>query len=313
MNSKLPLILFTLRLLPFWLAILLLYGCATQEHVINAPYQPHSATVENYRTQPHQRVHDVFSPVRLQTKAAEQHLQVKIDNLLVLIDTSLDKLAPTPYSATFLSAYEALHRFIHSTPALPFETSVFEFGAAASDLESLSFDDQAQNLAQLHPRFALKPLDLHLEKRQRLPSLNKRDLAGALDTLTTQRWQFDQPLTLLIIAPWQQLNTHSLRALKMFKKRMAIHQGVCVYLIGIGAEYSRSLADNARECGFSVSAQWIAQPAEMAHFVERVMYTFPADSDNDGIYDFADRCPTTRPGRIVNRHGCYQFADTRRP
>ncbi|GGF62771.1 hypothetical protein [Alteromonas lipolytica] len=311
MNSRIP-ILLSLRFLPFWIALLLLCGCASHEYVINAPKHDSEARFEDYATATFTRVHDVFTPIRLQTKADKQQLQVKVSNLLVLIDTSLDEQAPEHYSPYFLPAYEALHRFVHSTPDLPLQTSVFEIGQSARySLSDLQFTAGQQNLAQVSPRFDLHELDLKLEKRDHLPSLGQGQLAESLDILTANPWQFSEPLTLLIIAPWQQINVHSIRALNMFKKRMAIHQGVCVYMIGIGARHSRSRFDNAEDCGFSVSAEWIAQPAEMAYFVERMMYSFPADTDNDGIYDFVDQCPDSLPGRIVNSQGCYQFTSGR--
>jgi hypothetical protein len=46
----------------------------------------------------------------------------------------------------------------------------------------------------------------------------------------------------------------------------------------------------------------------MTHFVQRVLYKGPADSDGDGIYDYLDGCPNTSIGRIVDYFGCLRFA-----
>jgi hypothetical protein len=34
----------------------------------------------------------------------------------------------------------------------------------------------------------------------------------------------------------------------------------------------------------------------------------PADTDNDGIYDYRDKCPNTEKGRLVRFDGCKRFS-----
>jgi len=49
------------------------------------------------------------------------------------------------------------------------------------------------------------------------------------------------------------------------------------------------------------------QPREMSYFVEKILFSGPADSDGDGIYDYLDECPSTTPGRVIGRNGCARF------
>ena len=85
--------------------------------------------------------------------------------------------------------------------------------------------------------------------------------------------------------------------------------GVCLYTVGVGNRLSRTRLDTVDSCGHSVAADKVAQPRDMAHFVQNILYKGPADTDGDGIYDYRDRCLNTHAGRIVDYSGCPRFAN----
>jgi hypothetical protein len=112
---------------------------------------------------------------------------------------------------------------------------------------------------------------------------------------------------LMVISRWENLESAALRQIGLAHDKLRYKPGLCLYPIGIGNRYSRSLVDEVDRCGFSVAGDSIAQPRNMSHYVERVLFYGPADSDGDGIYDYLDRCPDSAKGRLVRFDGCYRF------
>ncbi len=85
-------------------------------------------------------------------------------------------------------------------------------------------------------------------------------------------------------------------------------ESLCIYpiLVGDDADGQKLMAELARVggCGFATNADRLAGGAQMADFVKKVFVGGQLDSDGDGVFDNADRCPGTKAGIKVDATGC---------
>ncbi|MDT8407388.1 MAG: OmpA family protein [Methylococcales bacterium] len=90
---------------------------------------------------------------------------------------------------------------------------------------------------------------------------------------------------------------------------------LCIYGIWVGnpdqqnGKATMAALSDAANCGFTVSADELAQPQAMADFVKTVFLKkgqpIDGDDDQDGVPNSRDRCPNTPRGATVDRHGCW--------
>ena len=283
-------------------------GCSSFERLPAVPKDSTLAKVQPYTLDTHQRSIHRFDPVSVTVRAESLMLQQRLNNLLVLyVEPDVEENyrgIPKP-----IYAQEILRRFNLTIPHLPLSGGVWTLGLG----EAGGYRTAYQALHLQHD----------LDRSFELPKIGAETLSDAIDKMGVYASELKGTTGLLLILEWDQIDNSVVDAISRFRQRGEYAKGfevmpdidtwkstserTCVFAIGIGNAYSRTLLDQVDKCGESVSADQVAQPRDMAHFVEKVFYTVPKDSDEDGIFDYVDKCPATPADRIVDQFGCLRF------
>lgn len=289
-------------------SLLVLSGCGGIERLPDVPEGATLTKVKPYTLDTYQRSIHRFEPVSVTQRAQALMLQQRINNLLVLY---VEPEAGAEYRGIPKSifAQEVFRRFNMTVPHLPLKGGVWTLGESKQG----NFKKAYQSLHLQHA----------LDKSFVLPQVGATTVSGAIDLLSDYASLSKGRTGLLLLLDWEQIDESVVDAVARFRQRGEYAKGfevvpdiddwqstserTCVFAIGVGNAYSRTLLDQVDKCGESASADQIAQPRDMAHFVEKIFYTVPKDSDEDGIFDYADKCPQTPADRIVDRFGCLRF------
>lgn len=300
----------TLRTIKILLAVSL-PGCSSMEALVDVP-EISTAEVQSYNLALHDRSIHLFDPIDLTPKVFELELQPRVSNLFILLDQSAQMDDQFRGISKKMYAQEIVRRLLRTLP-----TSTFSGGLWVLDETTKSES----------PRLGI------LDKTSVLTRLNNNDLYAIADSATLSHAidKFSQLMVeqvgrsaLVIVTAWERLSTDDKEAVMRLRQQHTYLSGehiggsvsdwngvdgvgACVYLLGVGNRLSRTLLDETDSCGFSMAADKVAQPQDMAHFVEKVLYVGPADEDGDGIFNYRDECPNTTIGRIVNSRGCIRF------
>jgi hypothetical protein len=175
--------------------------------------------------------------------------------------------------------------------------------------------------------FTAAGLQQALNLKGSMQRIETESLALALDQLSELISQIEGSSAVILVTSWSQIDRTVERAVMRMRQRSTFvdglqimdsgpesktwqgrQSGVCLYTLGVSNQLSRTRLETVDSCGYSVAANKVAQPRDMAHFVQTVLYKGPADSDGDGIFDYLDRCPNTSAKRIVDYSGCLRFA-----
>lgn len=287
-----------------------LHGCGSMEQLITVPAELDNARVLPYQTELHQRSVHTFDPVQLERKLVVRHIQPRVENIYLLLDQTVSMSGE--YRGVALSKYakEITRRLLRTLPENTFEEYLFLLDERREQGSALLLEREQ----------ALSNLELNSE----IAAIGTNDLATAIDELTKKLSEQEERSAIVMVTGWDQISDDVSNAVMRLRQNQQTNagfhvrggvenwsssndQGVCIYVIGVGNRMSRTVLDGPESCGFSTSADKVAQPRDMAHFVERAFYLDPADSDGDGIYDYLDRCPSTVPGKIVGYDGCDRF------
>lgn len=286
----------------------ILAGCGTMEPIINVPHKAFSATVAPYDLSLFDESIHLFEPVGLNDKISEYQLVQRVDNLIVLVDS-------TSSSSTFrgipedVYQREVLRRFNRTLPRLPLGGGVW----------SISNGQVAAEFGTYMPA----QIEARLDNGGALPSIGTSDLQEAISRATDIAASARGRTALLLLTRWDRFDTSAIEAVERFYQRGRAQQGFkiipdvdewegstspyCVYAIGVGNSMSRSLLEGVDRCGATTASDSVMQPRDMAHFVENMLFIGPADTDQDGIYDYKDQCPDTPIGQLIGFDGCAKF------
>lgn len=306
----------SLRVFSAWVLVCLLQACTSTEHLVDSERHNDTATIAPYNTSLHKRSIHIFDPIDLQPKVISQKLQKKIDHLFVVIDSG-DVMDEEYRDLTKrIYADEILRRFNKTLPPVNLTGEVLTFSEGWSLLNpSLRFPA---------PQYERTAVISQLNNKEPFTPLPGATLAEALDHLTEHLGKLKGRSAVLLISDWQHIDKSVIEAVARLRQRSTFKKGItisdnltpwegrqgdgtCLYTIGIGNELSRARFDDVDVCGFSVTGDRVAQPRDMAHLVERILFSGPADSDGDGIFDYKDVCPQTPDNVIVDFHGCRRF------
>lgn len=292
------------------LAVFGLYGCGSMEQLITVPTEPDNARVLPYQTELHQRSVHTFDPVQLQEKFIERDIRPRVNNIYLLIDqtASMDH----EYRGITLRNYavEISRRLLRTLPDKTFNESIYLLDDRRQE-GSPSGSDRTETLLKLNMKYGVA-------------GIGTNDLALAIDKLAEKLSKRNNRSAVVLVTEWDQISEEVNEAVMRLRQKQHSKsgfvvkdgienwqnindQGVCIYLVGVGNRMSRTVLDSPESCGFSTSADKVAQPRDMAHFVERSFFLDAADSDGDGIYDYLDRCPSTLTDKIVGYDGCDRF------
>lgn len=292
-------------------SVILLAGCSSMERLVHVPTKSSSTQIDAYQIDTHKRSVHIFEPVSVGQIAERQKLQPRLENLLVLVD---DRNAEDLYRGIpkGIYLYEIFRRFNLTMPHIPLTGGAFRLGGGAAG--SLS----SKPYLPLH-------IQHDLENQVPLNALGSSDLVDGINSMTELASTLKGRVGLLILTDWKNLGKEEREAIVRFRQRGESQVGFnvlpdvapwagsenpfCVFAIGVGNSLSRTQFDQVDTCGFSAAADKIAQPRDMAYFVQKMFYTTPLDSDGDGIYDYKDQCANTPKGRLINEQGCIRFSN----
>ena len=301
------------------LTVVSMAGCGSFERLIKVPNKSDSTILNTYNTDLHRRSVHFFNPISLSNQVAELRLEPRAEHLFLIVDQSSAIAHQSRGLETGLNAREMASRFLRTMPNHSYKSSLFISDENSNtrwyelSLNSLTneINDESVN---------------HLETSQQIKS---DSLAGTLDRVTRRIAHINGTSVVVLVTAWSQLDKVVEQALLRMRQRnqyqhgdtpinlntMSINRkgarsGVCFYTVGVGSRLSRSRLVKPESCGFSIAADKVAQPNDMAHFVRSVLYRGPADTDGDGIYDYRDRCANTPSERMVDYSGCLRFSNS---
>ena len=247
-------------------------GCASYSKarvILSDPSQPPQRS-DDYRNKPAQLA---FKAIDISSKIKQQHLQQKVDSVIILVDES-------------------------SSMTRPFKGQVQQGKSRQHYLKQIL--QNFQNSIPVNLQFKQKLIMFGKGNKQNIHT--KDSLAAALEYAGKTIMGSKQQTAVLILSEWQQINQASQDAAENLFTN--INSSPCLHMIGIGnIHQDRRLFANNR-CANAISAEQLSTPENMAAFVEQVFFMGPADNDEDGIYDYQDLCPNTLPGTIINWQGC---------
>ena len=291
----------------------LLHGCSSMESLLDTPKFNGSATIDEYDISLFENSIHLFTPVALEQRASDLKLQRRIENLIVLVD-------PPPQDALYRgvpeSVYqrEVLRRFNRTMPWVNLNGGIWQLGGSKP----------ASIIGHYRPDL----IETALDKGDELPFIGSSSLSKGIDITADMAASMKGRTALVMLTHWGNINKDVEESIARFYQRGETEVGFrliptvenwqgstspyCVFSIGTGDSMSRSLLEDLDRCGDSQASDRIMQPRDMAHFVENIVFMGPMDSDNDGIYDFNDKCPDTPDGQIIKFDGCEQFDSSQR-
>ncbi len=307
----------SLRSLILALASIALGGCGTLEQLVEVPVKPESAMVERYNTGLHRRSIHIFDPLPLDRRVAELRLEPRVEHLFFLVDQRSAMSGEYRGVETRLYAREMVRRFVRTMHDRVYSGAIL-----------ISEQGSNSNWQELRlTKYTGGEVERALDSPGAANRIGVSSLAAALDRLTQLVIRSKGRSAVVLVTSWSQVDKaveeavmrmrqgarlpagrEVLEARQEAPNRPGGRSGVCFYTLGVGNRLSRTRLETVDSCGYSVAADKAAQPSDMAHFVQTVLYKGPADSDGDGIYDYRDRCPNTPAGRIVDYSGCLRFA-----
>ncbi len=305
----------SLKCLCLTVALSNISGCAF-ERLINVPVKSELTTVENYSTELHQRSIHIFNPISLDSRVTELRLEPRVDHLFFLVDQSTALSDEYRGVETRLYAREIVRRFVRTMPDQTYSGALLIYD------QQLKPRSRGVQLSEYSP----EDIDQGLNTATLLNRIETTSLAAALNQLSQLISQTSGTSAVVLVTSWSQIDIEVEQVVMRMRQRGRYaggseviasglesipwkddRSGVCFYTLGVGNLLSRTRLEKVDRCGTSVAANKVAQPRDMAHFVQTVLYRGPADSDGDGIFDFQDLCPDTSAGRIVDYSGCLRF------
>ncbi|MCP3688063.1 MAG: hypothetical protein GY784_06585 [Gammaproteobacteria bacterium] len=305
----------SLKCMGLGIVLLNFSGCAF-ERLIKVPVKSELATVKDYNTDLHQRSIHIFNPIALDSRVAERRLEPRVDHLFFLVDQSAALSGQYRGVEARLYAREMVRRFMRTMPKQSYSGALLIYHQQPNPrVGGLQVTEYTPNDIDQVFRSAELP---HI--------VEARSLATALNQLSQLIGQTRGTSAVILVTSWSQIDLEVEQAVMRMRQRGRYAEGyevvasgkqsipwkddrsgVCFYTLGVGNLLSRTRLEKVDRCGISVSANKVAQPRDMAHFVQTVLYRGPADSDGDGIFDYQDLCPDTATGRIVDYSGCLRF------
>ncbi len=260
---------------------------------------------------------NVFHPAELNGLVASGQYLQKTDNFFVINDSSSSMAEPyhgsgypAQPSPTKLSVEkEILNRINLTVPDLNMTSSIRSFGFGSC----LNWGFTRLNLAPTPYSKSLfgSGIDTLACASGGSPMINGIEATAKDLSNTTGN------IAVLILSDGHELDANPYAAVQSLKQQYG--DRLCVYTVWVGNQKDNqgqivlnNLA-NIGGCGFSTTAERIADRVDMAKFVQNI-FLKPGtpvadcsmlDDDADGINNCNDRCPDTLKGAHVNAFGCW--------
>jgi OmpA-OmpF porin, OOP family len=247
------------------------------------------------------------TPIHAPVLTPAAHESVKVDQLIVLVDTSHS------VRSEFRSEKALVESFARSMPKGKYETGSIAFGGFERVHAPLAKFDRSRVVAEAEEiKFLDEGTPIHRAISEAAESLEEKGGTAAIvlysdGEITSEIGREVDPRL-------------ALDAVKDLRRH---HKGpVCLHAVQIGddpqgAAFLRSLAD-ATECGSFRAADDVTTVASLQQFQRNVFFgtgidvaAAPADADRDGVIDAKDDCPGTPRGATVDARGCWQVKGLR--
>jgi OOP family OmpA-OmpF porin len=303
----------------FLLVLLLLTGCGSFENLITVPTEKGLTDIKAYNTKLHKESVYYFDPIRLDSRVSKLRLEPRADHLFFVIDQSSALSKDLDGVDMRLYAREIVRRFVRTLPEQTYS------GAILTNTQKPS--SYAQRLRLMN--FTSNDIEHALGRAASEKNTKEIPLEEVVIQLSHLINQVNGISAVILVTSWSEIDKSLERAVIQMRQSNRFVEsasvinpaapsgtsqehlsGVCLYTVGVGNRLSRTRLDTVDSCGYSVAADSVSQPRDMAHFVQKILYKGPADTDGDGIYDYRDRCLNTHAGRIVDYSGCPRFANS---
>lgn len=264
-----------------------------------------------------------FQAVDLNAQVRAGDYAQKVDNFIVILDTSGSMAEPYKGEIKLNTAREIVSRMNATIPDLNLKGELRMFGRIAT------FSQQFTQLLWGPTNYSKSGLDSGLQKVERgrgESPLNLAINAAAGDFASIQG------RTAVIIVTDANKEYMNYDAAVKAAQGMKAQYGdrLCIYPVQIGKDpEAKKVLDKiagAGQCGFATNVAQISSSGDMAAFVEQVFLTkvekvevvekvvvvkkpAPMDTDGDGVYDDQDQCPNTPKGAKVDERGCWVLSD----
>jgi hypothetical protein len=147
------------------------------------------------------------------------------------------------------------------------------------------------------------PVDIELSKTViSFGGINQKSFSQELMGVANLMRELSEKATILVLSDWSQINNFSQDSVDELNHEFG--NSLCINMVGIGNVHQNNTLTDWSSCGQQVSADSISTPIRMADFVRKLLFSEPSDSDNDGIYDYMDKCPETNKNVVINWSGC---------
>jgi len=283
------------------LSVVILTGCATKHATSYPP----------------------FTPEIIGKNSAGIKYTQKTNTLFTLIDTfsSTNDLydSATVFESKLTIQKQTLNRINKTIPQnLPLYSGIrsFGFGGCVDN----TFTGLLQDIAP-HARYTFQ---YNIDKADCASgrSVFGAPLQSAIDATSGDLDKAQGNIALLIISDGHNLSFRAKGAAKALKDKFT--DRLCIYTVWIGNKDEQDGQDFLNEltklsgCGESVSFANIESSKDMGGFIEDMLYKQAPlvqvpialrDSDEDGIFDNKDLCPSTPKGAPVNQYGCWTILD----
>jgi hypothetical protein len=296
---------------------LLLLACSSTEKLLRTPEVDSPSVLRPYDVQTYKKSVHTFDAIDLTPTIEREQWLKRVDYIFVLWDEAGLAGVQTNDMSPKIFGREILRRLNQTLPARGLSGALLTTGRGQPFSGSTAAGP-----------YDPKAIESQLSKGQGPLSLGGSSLAPRIDALT--EWARLQPgrTAIYLITKWDRLDDRAIEAIARFHQRTVRASGLtvaaqsttwhgkdglggCFYAIGVGNTFSREKFLDVTDCGLAETFDAVAQPRDMANFISRTLYSGPADTDGDGVPDYADECPNTPAGRIVNSKGCLRFPDSK--
>ncbi|TPV53676.1 VWA domain-containing protein [Aestuariibacter sp. GS-14] len=303
------------------LLVAMLSGCFATENLVHVPRHDNMTSVDDYDLRLYRQSQHIFNPMPIDARVMQLRLQPRVEHLVFLVDQSASLNDSAQGLDTRFYAKEVVRRFVKTMPTQPISSTIVTYNNEPA-LQLYAPLDARLTIATRFPN----ELEFLLSGHRTAQHIQVKSLSVAIDFVSELVGNLPGPSAVVLVTEWAQIDESVELAVMRMRQRTTFgrnahvvvpeasaiawpqsHSGLCFYTVGVGNRLSRSRLENADSCGFSSAVDKVAQPSNMANFVESVLFRGPADEDNDGIYDYQDLCPATPAHKIVDYRGCPRF------
>jgi len=272
-----------------------------------------------------------FVPYDFREELQNQTVELKIDQLVIVLDASISMIDPYMGQEKFQTAILTLHHINASLSKIQIPIGFYVLGTGACH-----FCEKAQ------PMFHMSPYQesrLDIKHLKRIHPGGETPFYKALDAVNQEFQSCKGKLGLLIISDFEMKNVHIKSALipliHQYGRRLSI-RCLTVGRPGRTVELSRELTSLHYDM-HCLHADQLHTEMELKNFVQTFFLQpifdkdldgvpdkkdlcektplkawvdsngCPKDSDSDGVFDGLDQCQNTYKGANVSENGCWQM------